>query len=91
MNKIDLEFEEWLFRVSDRLRLIIYDIKSKSDIEDEDYEILQLFHRVYYLNGLSFLKLKSDSSDEMALQQGLFGQVDSTADKGIKFEYELPD
>jgi len=96
LSEVELEYWandklEWLLKVSERLTLILLSIKEKRDISEEDYDILKVFHHIYSMGLVQFFRSKPNLSDEMALQQGLFGQVDNTADKGIKFEYELPD
>ena len=96
MSEVELEYWandklEWLLKVNERLTLILLSIKEKRDISEADYDILKVFHHIYSMGLVQFFRSKPNLSDEMALQQGLFGQVDSTADRGIEFEYELPD
>ncbi len=91
MSEVELEFGEWLPKVEERLRLILYNIKGKVDITEADYDVLKYFHRIYWSGEMPFFKSKPNLTDEIAVQQGLFGQIDSTASKGTKIVVELPD
>jgi len=84
----ELEFREWLPKISERLRLILYDIKGKTDITEEDYEVLKFFHKIYWMGEMPFYKSKLNLPTETATEIGLFaGQIDSTAGKGIEVDY----
>lgn len=91
VDNIELEFMEWLPKVSERLTFILLNIKEKRDLSDVDYDVLNVFHRLYYNGELPLYQSKQKLPDETAVRQGLFGQIDSTSGKGTKVVYKKSD
>ena len=91
MSKIELEFIEQLSEVETSLRLILYHIKSKIDITEEDWDVLKYYHRIYWSGEMPFFKSKPNMTNEMSYQQGLFSDSMSATQKGTKVDYKMAD
>lgn len=87
----ELEFREWLPRVSERLLFILLSIKERKDIDEADWDMLKFFHTIYWMGGMPFFKPKSNLMEEMTVQQKFSGQVDNTAGKDTEIKYEKLD
>jgi len=93
LSEVELEYWsndklEWLLKTNERLTLILLSIQEKRDISEADYDILKVFHHIYSMGLIQFFRTKPNMTEEMSIQQGLFGQVDNTACKGMKIDYE---
>ena len=87
----ELQFTDWLPKLSERLFFILRNIKEKHDLNEEDWDLLEYFHGVYWRGELPFFRHRLNLSDETALEQELFGQIDSTAGRGTEIDYNTID
>lgn len=84
----ELFFVDWVSKVAEKLLLITQSIKNQTELipaDDMEY-VLKPLHKVWFMGEMPFYRSETALHDEVATQGGLFGQVDMTADVGIKVE-----
>jgi len=65
MNSGELTFREWIPEIAEHLTFILLSIKERRDISESDLDLLEYFHKAYYLGEVPFCKFKSEVSDEI--------------------------
>ncbi len=89
MSEKELECLEWTMKLNERMTLIILKIKDHTDITEEDYEILKLWHRAWWLGLHQLYKNCVEGKEETAVQGGLFGQNDMNSTNGTNVEVQV--
>ena len=84
-----LEYLEWCVKINEKLTLILLKIKDHTDITESDYEILQLWHRSWYLGLHPLRKTQMKGKDETAVQGGLFGDKEAGSSDGTDIVNQL--
>lgn len=78
MNSEELDYKETLLKLTERLTFITLSIKSKRDLTEEDWTVLQRMHWCYSMGYLPvFYKSVLDLPDEVTLQTALFADKNS--------------
>lgn len=73
MNSEELDYKETLLKLTERLTFITLSVKSKRDLTEEDWGVLQRMHWCYSMGYLPvFYKSVLDLTDEKASQTTLF-------------------
>lgn len=88
-EEVELEFRDWVSKISERLTLILLNIKEGRDLTDNDWEVLEKFFWIYNEGILPFYASKLRLIDENAVSQELFGQNVTSTGNGIQFDYTL--
>ena len=78
MSEKELEALEWIIKLNEKVTLLLLKIKDHSDITEEDYDILKLWHRSWWLGLHPLYRTCVEAKTETAVQGGLFD--DKTAD-----------
>jgi hypothetical protein len=89
MSTEELQFREWLPKISERLFFILLSVKEKRDITESDWDMLKYFHRIYWLGELPFFKQKLSLKEEVSVQQALFNDKTTDNTAGTKVDYSL--
>lgn len=73
-------FTVWLPKVTERLSVILYNVRDHSDLKEDDWEVLRTAYRWYHFGELSqFMPEVSPPKEQIVTQPELFS--DNTAEK----------
>jgi hypothetical protein len=81
MSNVELEFTDWIAKISERITFLLLNVKEKHDISDDDYAILEFLHRDWYNGVHPLYKTLPNTTAETSVQQGLF--ADENSDNGV--------
>ena len=87
----ELPFFEWSKKITERLTFLHLNIQNFRDINDDDYFLLEVLHRIWYKGELPFYQTKLDLYDEKAEQVGLFTDKQFVKAKGTGIVYVIPE
>jgi len=97
MNQTELDFYEWLPKVSERIQLFNLHVKEKIDkISEEDWSLIECLHRMWYCGMLPpYYKTVPDMDTKTFTQVDLFTpqSTDNTSGivSGIQIDYYAPE
>jgi len=88
MSEIELQAWEWTATMAQKIVVIRSKVSEHVDITEEDYDILKIWYRQWWMGTHPLFQTKMDGNDEKAVQQGLFEQNVSTTEFGTSIEYK---
>jgi hypothetical protein len=73
-NFVDKEnfSQSWLVELNQKLTFCIHKIADKVDINEDDYELLQVLYKTYYDGEYLLYKTQVNMTEEKPVQNGLF-------------------
>jgi hypothetical protein len=78
----ELGFLDWARKVNERCTLIQMNLIDKKDLTEDDYFLLEVIHRIWWMGELPFYQDKLDLKEEKAGQTGLFATESSISAHG---------
>lgn len=60
----ELQFREWLPVLDDKLTFILLNIKEKRDLNEDDWSVLEFFHKIYWLGEMPICRPNSKMNDK---------------------------
>ena len=83
----ELDMWEWLAKVNERLTLIRLSVIEHREIVEDDYELLRIFHKMWYNGEYPLYEQSFDIPPTICQQQTLdFGHPVSKESNGIPFD-----
>jgi hypothetical protein len=74
MNSVELDFREWLSKVSERVTFALLNIKDHRDISDDDYDLLRVLYKAWWNGEHPLYATKMSGTAELSVQNTLFSQ-----------------
>jgi hypothetical protein len=79
MQVVELEYQDFLFKLAERLQIVTIQINNQQDISEDDYDrVLRPLHKVWHEGEIVFYKSQHEPWVTSFVQQGLFS--DKVAD-----------
>ena len=73
MQTEELEFQEWLFKLAERLQITTLQVNNQQDLNENDWDgLLKPLHRVWYDGEIVFYKNRMRFHDNIVKESGLF-------------------
>ena len=73
MQTEELEFQEWLFKLAERLQITTLQVNNQQDLNENDWDgVLKPLHRVWYDGEIVFYKNRMQFHDNIVKESGLF-------------------
>jgi hypothetical protein len=73
MQIVELEYQDWLFKLAERLQIVTIQINNQQDISDDDYDrVLRPLHEAWYEGEIVFTKSQQEPMATNCHQGGLF-------------------
>ena len=97
ITRVELEFDEWLWKVSEKLTLARLSVQEHKEVGEEFYDIAKKLHPLWYRGELVFYKNVLDLPEQNVTEQGLFSgnsvseTAESVAEKVDGTEIDIPD
>lgn len=88
-EEVELGFRDWLLKISERLQLILLNIKEKRNLTDSDWDVLESFLGIYREGIMPFYQNKLKLDVQNITETGLFDTSTSDTGNGIQFDYTL--
>jgi len=75
MGEVELDFLEYFFKMTEKQTFICLNLKEKREISEDDYSILQIHHRDWFLGVHPLFKTQMEGIQENVTQNLLFGET----------------
>ena len=72
---MELKFIPWVARVNEKITFILLNLKEKRDITEEDYDLLEFFHKHYHQGEFPLYKTQMEGTNQVVTQGGLFTDI----------------
>ncbi len=72
----ELQAWDWIGKVGEKITFIRLNAIEHRDISEDDYELLKVLYKVYWMGEHPYYQVKMNTTDEKVTEQGLFGQND---------------
>ena len=79
-ESFELKFYQWLLKVTEKLTFIHLKVQDGKDITEEDYQLMEALHPVWFDGVFPIYATRLSQTEEIPVQQGLFGSIDTTKD-----------
>ena len=89
MIEVELEPLEWIIKVNEKLTLIIRKIMDNKDLSEDEWELLRIWWTVQYNGEYPLYKKVIDEPSQTVTQIGLFSDVMSCSEEGMKIDYVI--
>ena len=75
MSRVEIDaYLEWLARFAEKCQVTLIALREGKDPNDEEWDLLEAAHKMFYNGELTFYKTIMDEPIETASQKGLFDQ-----------------
>ena len=76
MQQVELEYQEFLFKLAERLQIVTIQINNQQDVSDDDYDrVLRPLHKVWHEGEIVFYKSQHEPLVTNCMQGGLFDET----------------
>ena len=73
MQVVELEFQDFLFKLAERLQIVTIQINNQQEVGDDDYDrVLRPLHKVWHEGEIVFFKTQQEAEVKNCRQGGLF-------------------
>ena len=73
MQVVELEYQDFLFKLAERLQIVTIQINNQQEVGDDDYErVLRPLHKVWHEGEIVFHKPLHEAEVTSCKQGGLF-------------------
>lgn len=77
MQVVELEYQDFLFKLAERLQIATIQMNNQQDISEDDYDkVLRPLHRVWHEGEITFYRSQQEPEVTSFKQVGLFDTTD---------------
>jgi len=87
-NLEELDAWSWVGKVAEKVTFIRLNAIEHRDISEEDYELLKVLYKIWWNGEYPYYKTCMSTTDETAIQGGLFAKMADTTQGTKVVDYE---
>ena len=89
MSNEELNFLDWVAKVTERGTFILIKIKNRVDLSEDEWDYLKYEYAKWYNGEYPLYQSKADVTDEKAVQGGLFDDRTTDSTNGTDVEVHV--
>ena len=89
MSSEELNAWDWVAKMAEKITFIRLNVLDHRDITEEDYDILKIWYRQWWMGTHPLFQTKMEGNDETAVELGLFSDTSTIYPDGTEIEYTV--
>lgn len=83
--------DEFLPRLTERLQVVLFNIKNHVEIQESDMQVMESVHRIWFEDRLGWRKEDLSEKQQIVIQQGLFSATTADGRTGEATNQPIPE